>query len=72
MKSADDVDVEEIKNAIRAAPDNASVTAAASHYAVDIAALKMSRKAHHKTMAIQIQNLGRYRRWQVSTGRKDL
>ena len=57
----DDFIVGEIKAALDAAPDAASVNATARHYTADVERMKRSRDPYHRTMVIQIRNLVIYR-----------
>lgn len=56
------VTVRQIKEALAAAPDNASLSATWSHYRRHLATLSRSKTEGAKTMLIQIENLEAYRR----------
>ena len=58
----DDWTVGEIKDALRAAPDSASLNATARHYARQVNELATSKDKGHRVMAIQIKNLAGVRR----------
>ena len=68
LPKIDDFIVDEIKDALRAAPDNASVTATMDHFTPNIAALYRSRDAHHRVMHKHILNLASYRRDCIAKG----
>lgn len=66
LPKVDDWTVDEIKDALRDAPDIASVNATATHYAREVRVLEQSSEQEHRTMAIQIKNLARYRRTAIA------
>lgn len=61
--------VEEIKDAIRAAPNVPSINAAAKDFGPHVVILSQFSKAS-KTMAIQIKNLAAYRRKELMREQK--
>ena len=67
--TVDDWVVDEIKDALRRAPDLPSLNACATHYAAKIAVLKKSPIREHRTQAIIINNLIVSRRQFLFRGR---
>jgi hypothetical protein len=59
------VTVAEIKDALRKAPTMADVNDAAKHFGAQVAMLDRAG-GDAKTMAIQIRNLARFRRWALN------
>ena len=62
LREPDDFIVDEIKDALRRAPDFASVNATAVHFKKDVLALAASSNPENRVMAIQIKKLAEYRR----------
>lgn len=62
LPGIDDWTITEIKDALRQAPDLASVNATATRFAKEVRALEQSNDQDHRTMAIQIKNLATFRR----------
>lgn len=57
LPKTDDWIVDEIKDALRAAPDIASVNATVRHFAKNVLAMERSRVELDRDMAAQIKNL---------------